>query len=167
MEAYGAGYEKIKSFGGKVTHTSFGAITKMLADGRADLFMQVITVGHPAMTEIATTTKVTFLSIREDVIRKLSFYGWVTATIPAGSFKDQDQKIPTVSLTTNLLTTDKMPRDLAYTITKVICENQEALSKGHAGLKSFNSKVAWKLENVGIPLHPGVEKYYKEKGWMS
>ena len=166
MEAYGAGYDEIKSFGGKVTHTSFSVIAKMLVDGRADLFMQVITVGHPAMTEIATTTDVTFLSLREDVVKKLSQYGWIPATIPAGTFKHQDQKVPTVGLTTNLIATDKMPNDLAYAITKAICENQETLSKGHAGLKSFNPRVAWKAENLGVPLHPGAERFYKEKGLM-
>lgn len=166
MEAYGAGYDEIKSFGGNVTHTSFSVIAKMLADGRADLFMHVITVGHPAMTEIATTTDVTFLSLREDVVKKLSQYGWIPATIPAGTFKHQDQKVPTVGLTTNLITTDKMSNELAYKITKIICENQQALSKGHAGLKSFNPRVAWKAENLGVPLHPGAEKFYKEKGWM-
>jgi hypothetical protein len=33
-------------------------------------------------------------------------------------------------------------------------------------LKAFNPQVGWKPENLGLPLHPGAEKYFKEKGWL-
>jgi TRAP-type uncharacterized transport system substrate-binding protein len=59
-----------------------------------------------------------------------------------------------------------LPNEVAYAVTKALCENRDALAKGHAGLKYFNPQVGWKPENLGIPLHPGAEKYYKEKGWM-
>jgi TRAP-type uncharacterized transport system substrate-binding protein len=28
------------------------------------------------------------------------------------------------------------------------------------------AKDAWRPENVGIPLHPGAVRYYRERGWM-
>lgn len=166
MEAVGAPYKTIESFGGKVTHTSFGVITKMIVDGQADVFMQVVTEGHPAMTEIAITADVVFLGLSEEVIKKLTGFGWNAATLPANTFKGQTEPIPTVGTTTNLITTDKLPSDAAYAITKAICENREALAKGHAGLKPFNPQLGWRPENLGLPLHPGAEKYFREKGWM-
>lgn len=165
-EAVGAGYKAIESFGGKVTHTSFGVITKMLAEGQADVFMQVVTAGHPAMTEIAITTEVTFLGLEEEVVKKLTRYGWSPVSLPAGTFKGQNTKTPTIGTTTCLMTNDKMLTDVAYAITRAICESREPLSKGHAGLKPFNPEVGWKPENLGLPLHPGAEKFFKEKGWM-
>ena len=30
----------------------------------------------------------------------------------------------------------------------------------------FNPMTSWKPENVGLPLHPGAERAYREKGWM-
>jgi len=166
MEAVGAGYKEIESFGGRVTHTSFGVISKMITEGQADLFMQVITAGHPAMTEIALTAEVNFLGLSEEVIRKVASFGWNPASIPAGTFKGQDTKIPTVGTATTLITTDQMPSDAAYAVTRAICENFDYLSKGHAALKAFNPQAGWKPEILGLPLHPGAEKYYKEKGWM-
>jgi len=166
MEANGAGYKEIESFGGRVTHTSFGVISKLITEGQADLFMQVITAGHPAMTEIALTAEVNFLGLSEEVIKKLANFGWNPAFIPAGTFKGQDIKMPTVGTATTLITTDQMPNDIAYAVTRAICENREYLSKGHAGLKTFNPQVGWKPENLGLPIHPGAEKYFKEKGWM-
>jgi TRAP transporter TAXI family solute receptor len=166
MEAVGAGYKEIESFGGRVTHSSFGVISKLITEGQADLFMQVITAGHPAMTEIALTAEVNFLGLSEEVIQKLAHFGWNPASIPAGTFKGQNTKIPTVGTATTLIATDQMPDDVAYAVTRAICENHEYLSKGHAALKAFNPHLGWKPENLGLPLHPGAEKYYKEKGWM-
>jgi hypothetical protein len=166
MEAVGAPYKTIESFGGKVTHTSFGVITKMVVDGQADVFMQVVTVGHPAMTEIAITADVVFLGLNDEVIKKLSAFGWVPATLPANTFKGQTAPVPTIGTATSLIATDKLPDEVAYAVTKALCENREALAKGHAGLKAFNPQVGWKPENLGLPLHPGAEKYFKEKGWL-
>jgi len=166
MDTLGAGYKEIESYGGKVTHTSFGVIAKMLADGQADVFMQVVTAGHPAMTEIAITTEVTFLGLSDEVIKRLTAFGWSPATIPAGTFKGQHTPNPTIGTTTVLITTDKFPIDAAYAVTKAVCESRDFLSKGHAGLKSFKPELSWKPEKLGLPLHPGAEKYFKEKGWM-
>jgi uncharacterized protein len=166
MDAVGAGYKTIESYGGRVTHTSFGVITKMLTDGQADVFMQVVTAGHPAMTEIALTTDLTFLSLEEEVIKKVTSHGWYPAVLPAGTFRGQNAKCATIGTTTSLFTTDKMSNEAAYAITKAICDGQPFLSKGHAGLKPFNPQKGWRPENLGMPLHPGAEKYYKEKGWM-
>jgi TRAP transporter TAXI family solute receptor len=166
MEGVGAPYKTIESFGGKVTHTSFGVITKMLVDGQADVFMQVVTAGHPAMTEIAITADVVFLGLNDEVIKKLSAFGWVPATLPANTFKGQTAPVPTIGTATSLIAADKLPDEVAYAVTKALCENRETLAKGHAGLKAFNPQVGWKPENLGLPLHPGAEKYFKEKGWM-
>lgn len=166
MEAVGAPYKTIESFGGKVTHTSFGVITKMMVDGQADVFMQVVTAGHPAMTEIAITADVVFLGLSDEVVKKLSAFGWSPATLPAKTFHGQTTPVHTIGTSTSLIATDKLPNDTAYAVTKALCENREALGKGHAGLKYFNPQVAWKPENLGLPLHPGAERYYKEKGWM-
>jgi len=38
--------------------------------------------------------------------------------------------------------------------------------KAHSGFKDFTPEEAGKLEKFGIPLHPGAEKYYREKGMI-
>jgi TRAP-type uncharacterized transport system substrate-binding protein len=35
-----------------------------------------------------------------------------------------------------------------------------------AGLAAFDPQTAWQSEKVGIPLHPGAERAYREKGWL-
>jgi TRAP transporter TAXI family solute receptor len=166
MEAYGISEKDIKSWGGSITQTSFGAIVSAMKDGRANAFIQVITPGHPSVTELATTTGLRFLSLREDVINKLAATGWDRSIMPAGTFKGQDEAVRTTGFTTTLITTEEFPEDLAYLVTKIVCENKDALVKAYAGMKVFDPATAWKPDKVGIPLHVGALKYYKEKGWM-
>jgi len=166
MGAVDASFDQIRSFGGRVTHTSYGNITKMLVDGQADLHMHVVTAGHPSMSEIAITADVIFLDIPPEAMKKMLALGWTQATLPANTFKGQTRPVSTIGTTTNLFTTDKLPNDVAYAITKSICENSKTISTGHAGLKVFTPARAWKPENVGLPLHPGAEKYYREKGFI-
>jgi TRAP-type uncharacterized transport system substrate-binding protein len=51
-------------------------------------------------------------------------------------------------------------------VTKAILDNKDALVRGHAGLAEFDPKTAWHADEVGIPLHPGAERAYREKGWL-
>jgi uncharacterized protein len=166
MASVDASYETIRSMGGRVTHTSYQIVSNMLTDGKADLFMHVVTAGHPAMSEIALTADVVFQNIPDEALKKLTALGWNPATLPANTFKGQTTPIKTIGTSTNLLCSDKLPDDVAYAITKALCEGSKTLVAGHAGLKDFKPELAWKPELLGVPLHPGAEKFYREKGWM-
>ena len=65
-----------------------------------------------------------------------------------------------------LITNKDLPEQVAYTITKTVIENKDALVRGHAGLTQFDPTTAWQPDRVGIPLHFGAERAYREKGWM-
>jgi hypothetical protein len=51
---------------------------------------------------------------------------------------------------------------MAYEVTKALFENTETLGQVHPKGKEISLKTA--LQSVSIPLHPGAEKYYREKG---
>lgn len=166
LEGSGLTYEEIKNNGGSVSHTTFDVIQQAFQDGRADMMIQVITKGHQAFTEIALTTPVKFMDIDEEVIKKLEGIGYDSAELPAGGFKGQDKPVKTVGFTTVLIGNDDFPEDQAYQITKLISENKVELETGHKALGAFRPEEAWKPEKLGIPLHPGAEKYYRERGWL-
>jgi hypothetical protein len=83
--------------------------------------------------------------------------------LPAKSFKGQDQNVPLVGWPTILAAHKDIQPAVAYILTKAIVENKADLVKGHAGFKDFNPDDAWMVQSFGIPLHPGAEKYYREK----
>jgi TRAP transporter TAXI family solute receptor len=109
---------------------------------------------------------VRFLGLDPDAARALAPLGYNPATMPAETFKGQSEPVKTVGFPTVLITNKDLPEAVAYTVTKTVLDNKDALVRGHAGLGEFDPKTAWQPDKVGIPLHPGAEKAYREKGWM-
>src|SRR5204862_388314 len=79
--------------------------------------------------------------------------GYAPATRPANAFKGQTETVRTVGFPTVLITNKHLSEPIAYTITKAVLENKDALVRGHAGLAEFDPATAWQSEKVGIPLH--------------
>jgi len=63
-----------------------------------------------------------------------------------------------------LLVLSTVPDELVYNITKALVENQKALLDGWGSLKWATPKNT--IENTAFKLHPGTEKYYREKGFL-
>ncbi len=166
LREYGMSYADLKGWGGTITHANYNIVVDAFKDGRADLLVAVVTPKHPSISEIATFTDVRFLAIEPERVKSLASLGYKAATMPPDTFKNQPQPVNTVGFPTVLITNAGLAEPLAYTITKTIVENKDALVRGHAGLAEFDPKTAWQPDEVGLPLHPGAERLYREKGWM-
>jgi TRAP transporter TAXI family solute receptor len=166
LREYGLTYADLRSAGGSVTQVGYNVIVDAFKDGRADVLIAVITPKHPSITEIATFTDVKFLPVEPERVAGLQALGYVPDTMPANVFKGQAQPVNTVGFPTVLITNKDLPEPVAYTVTRTLLENKEALVRGHAGLAVFEPQTAWRAEKVGLPLHPGAERAFREKGYM-
>jgi len=166
LRAIGSGYSEVKALGGTTTHVGYNVIVDAFKDGRADVLFAVITPKHPSVSEIANDGNVKFLGLDPETTKALLPLGYVAATMPANTFKSQPEPVATVGFPTVLITNKELPEPIAYTVTKTVVENKEALVRGHGGLAEFDPQTAWQADKVGIPLHPGAERAYREKGWM-
>ncbi|NQU12796.1 MAG: TAXI family TRAP transporter solute-binding subunit [Desulfobacteraceae bacterium] len=165
MEAYGINiYKDLKAWGGKVTNTSFPSALDMVKDGQANAFAHVSTPGHPSWTQLATMVKIRFLPIDERIRNEfIKKYGFSKGTIPKGTFRGVEKDIPVLGFSTNLITSAKLPEDVAYKITKAIATHKKDLVTTYKAARVFNPKKAW---DSTVPLHPGAKKYYQEMGYM-
>jgi len=166
LRAYGIAYTDLKAWGGSTTHVGYNVIVDAFKDGRADLLLAVVTPKHPSVTELTTFSDVKFLAIEPDTIKALAPLGYTAATMAANTFKNQPEPVNTVGFPTVLITNRDLPEPVAYTVTRTLIDNKEALVRGHAGLAQFDPHTAWQPDKVGVPLHPGAERAYREKGWM-
>ena len=166
LRAAGMSYNDIKAWGGSTSHVGYNIIIDAFKDGRADILFAVVTPKHPSVSEIVTAVDVEFLGLDADTSKALLPLGYTAATMPAETFKNQTKPVATVGFPTVLITNKELPDPIAYTITRTVIDNKDALVRGHAGLAEFEPKTAWQPDKVGIPLHPGAEKAYREKGWM-
>ncbi|MBI3434291.1 MAG: hypothetical protein HY056_04325 [Proteobacteria bacterium] len=168
LEIAGADEKTLASRGGSYEFGTFDMVKNRFAAGSGDIFVQVATIGHPSISEIAQSTPVTFLQpTRDELSIMTKRYGWESKALPKGSFKGQEHDVLLPSTTTTLFASTALADDLAYTIVKTICEKTDRLHKAHKALAKFDcAHGAWKMQVTGLPLHAGAERYYKERGWL-
>lgn len=139
-----------------------------MKDGQMDAFFFV--GGYPtgAIAELASQADVTLVPIEGEVAEKiLADYSFFAAdTIPAGTYQGQTADIATISVGAQWITSSEQSEELIYGITKALWnDNTRALlDGGHSKGKLIVQDGA--LDGLGIPLHPGAEKFYKEVGLL-
>jgi uncharacterized protein len=163
LGAYGLTEKDIKA-----EHLKPNASGDLLRDGALDAFFFV--GGYPvgAIVELATSAGVELVPIAGPEIDKLLAENkfFATDTIPANTYGSQSADVPTISVNAILVTSAKQDADLIYGITKAIWNDntRKLLDSGHAKGKLIKKETA--TVGVGIPLHPGAEKFYKEAGLL-
>lgn len=167
LESIGCSYEDIISWGGSVTHTDFASIVAAYQDGKCDFFMQHVSVGHAAFTELCTTADVRIGRLDDESLTYLQERGYSVAAMPANSFNGQTEEVRCAGITTSLVTTEALPDEVAYRIVKQIYENPDELALGHSGFADFDRENCADSELLGgLPMHEGAVRYYKEIGLM-
>ena len=166
LEALGSSRDKIEADGGEIIQVATPQIPGVIRDGRADVYIDTVINGHPTITEVSLTGDVRFVDVPQKALDLLAENGLTPGEYGPDWFEGQTGSTKGADLGTVLIASAGLSDDVAYQITKAIVENAEALGEAHAAWKSFDPEAAFKPENVGIPLHPGAERYYAERGWM-
>jgi TRAP transporter TAXI family solute receptor len=117
----------------------------------------------PMVMELVATTPIRLLEIGDAEYKKL---GEVDATyshtvIPAETYKGVSVDTRTVASPVVMYTTEDLPEELAYKLTKAFWENRKFVAEAHATGKGLDVKgVRYGVARV----HPGAARYYKEAG---
>lgn len=165
LESLGMTRETVRRNGGAILELAVNQIADRIADGRADIYFEGAVRGHPTLTEVTTTTPMVFYPLSGRMLEFLSARGLKPDPLPAW-FKGQRGAVAAADCGTILIARDDLAEEVAYLITKTICENREAMARAHKAWAEFEPAAAGRMENTGIPLHPGAERYYREKGWL-
>jgi len=163
LEQYGITYDKIKKWGGKVQHLSHPEATNLFRDGHLDLYIASAGLGHAAVTEMCMIRDMVFLSIEGQPNEELcSKFGYYPASLPSGSFKGIEKEVPVVGYSGILIANVDIEDEVAYALARGIYEGHNDIANAY---KAIENRPAEDVAKVNpIPLHPGAERYYKEKG---
>ncbi len=138
-----------------------------LGDNKVDAI--IYTVGHPngSIQEAVSTTDAVLVPVTGPAIDKLisenPFYA--TATIPGGMYKGTDSDTTTFGVKATFVTSADVPDDVVYEVVKAVFDNFDRFKKLHPAFEILKEEDMISQGN-SAPLHPGAEKYYKERGWM-
>lgn len=146
----------------KVEYLPYAESVELLKNRQIDVTLQSSGLGSPALRDLANAADVIFVTIPPSVIAKVGDAAYVSAPIPANTYKGQTTDIPTASVINFLVTHDGVSKDVVYRMTRSMFENLNDLVAAHAAAKSVKLQTA--TANMPIPLHPGAEKYYREMG---
>ena len=138
-----------------------------LCDNKIDGFAYV--VGHPAanIQDPTTTCNARLVPLVGPGIEKLiaSHPYFAEVIIPGGMYNANDTDTKTFGVLATIVTSAKVPDDVVYTVTRAIFENFEDFKRLHPAFAHLDPQNMVKDGN-SAPLHPGAERYYKEKGWL-
>ncbi len=144
-----------------------GAASEALRNGKIDAFFVV--AGYPtgSLVELSSAAKIKLVPISgagaDALVAKYGFFA--SSSIPAGTYEGV-AATPTVAVGAQWFTSAKEDDELIYNITKALWNKQtrKLLDVGHAKGKTITLETA--LNGVGVPLHPGAERFYKEAGMI-
>ena len=160
LEANGLGLSDIQE-----ENLKGAAATEALRNGKVDALF--IVAGYPtgALVELASAADMKLVPIDGDGAKALTDkYGFFASSdIPADTYEGVDG-VTTVAVGAQWFTSAKEDEDLIYNITKALWnkESRKLLDVGHAKGKTITPDSA--LNGVGVPLHAGAERFYKEAG---
>ncbi|WP_108660825.1 TAXI family TRAP transporter solute-binding subunit [Acuticoccus kandeliae] len=142
-------------------------MAQALCDGKIDAM--IYTVGHPAaaIQEAVNSCDVDLIDVDGPPIEKLiadnPYYR--AAVIPGGMYKGNDEDINTFGVGATLITSADVSDDVVYALVKAVFDNFDQFKQLHPAFANLKEEEMIK-DGLSAPLHPGAEKYYKERGWM-
>jgi TRAP transporter TAXI family solute receptor len=142
-----------------------GAAADALRNGRIDAFFVV--AGYPTGTlvELASAADIKLVPIDGAGADALTdAYGFFASSdIPADTYEGVDA-VTTVAVGAQWYTSANEDEELIYNITAALWndETRTLLDVGHAKGSTITIETA--LSGVGVPLHPGAERFYREAG---
>jgi TRAP transporter TAXI family solute receptor len=136
-----------------------------IKDNQLDAFF--IVAGYPtgAVAELASSVGAEMIPIdgpeAEALVKKYGFFA--AEAIPAGVYEGIGET-KTLSVGAQWVVGAGVDEELVYEITKAVWNDnsRKLLDSGHAKGKAIT--LATSLNGVGIPLHPGAARFYKEAG---
>ena len=137
-----------------------------MADGQLDAFFIVGGTPLSALAQLASLKGMELYALSDDerakFLKAVPYY--YEDTIKAGTYDGQKADIKTVAVGAQWVVGADVPEALVYDVTAALWNDntRKLLDSGHVKAKEIQLKSA--LQAVNTPLHPGAEKFYKEKG---
>ena len=142
-----------------------------LADGQLDAYFYAAGWPVSAMVQLSSTKGMELHSFTDADLKKINdiIPAYIPSSIPANVYEGVDYEVKTPAVSALLVVSSDLSDDLVYGITKALWNKntRKLLDNGHAKGKQITAETALDgVSALGVPLHPGSEKFYKEAGLL-
>jgi TRAP transporter TAXI family solute receptor len=149
---------------GRVSYVSYTDAVSLMKDNNAQLFTLGTTVPASAIMDLASARDIKIVDIPDDkfqAMRKLN-PGYTKLKIPAGSYPKQTQDVQTIGYATHLIARCDLDPNVVYKVLKGMVAAKADLTAVAKAMGDATPKMM--AEDIGVPMHPGATRYYKEVG---
>jgi uncharacterized protein len=160
-------YRAWQSAGAKFVRGAYPEQARAFKDRHVDGTFTFLAWPGESITEASHGRALKLLSLPEPLLEHLAELGIGKGTIPAGTYPkavNANEPVTSATMGTTVTVSAKMTNDLAYTLAQTLNDNPERVRAIHTSLADYNPALGYL--HVGVPLHPGAERYYREKGYL-
>lgn len=162
LQVYGLGYSDMT----RVSHVSYTDAVSLMKDNNAQAFTLGTTVPASSIMDLASARDIKLIPIPDDKfaeMRKLN-PGYTKLVIPANSYPKQTSDVAAVGYATHLIARCDLDEDVVYKVLKGMVAGNADLTAIAKVMGGTTPKVM--AEDIGVPMHKGAIKFYKEQGVM-
>ena len=167
MEYYKISYKDWEAAGAKFFRGSYAEQAGAFKDRNVDGTFTFLALPGASVTEASVGRTLKLLAFPKPLLQHLAGFGLGEGPIPAGTYpKAANGNEPVLSATmgTTITVNARMSNDTAYLLAKTLNDNVDRVRKIHGSLADYDPSKGHLY--LGVTLHPGAEKYYREKGWL-
>jgi TRAP transporter TAXI family solute receptor len=135
----------------------------LMKDGHAQAFTLGTTIPASSVMDLAAGRDMKLLDLTDALpeMKKIN-PGYTRVTVPANTYPKQDKDVGVIGYATHLVVSCKLPEDRVYTMVKTMAAHVADMAAVNKDMKSLTPKGM--AEDIGVPLHPGARKFYRESG---
>jgi len=143
---------------------SYGEVVQGIKDGSIDAGFLAGAAPMASYNELSSSKDVRIIPVDEEVIQKVvkDYPYYYRSLVKAGTYKNINKDIPILAFGVIILTHEKTDENLVYNLLKTVVDKNADLVAVHKVAKQMQPDSL--LNGIGIPLHPGVQKYMDEHG---
>jgi TRAP transporter TAXI family solute receptor len=160
-------YKAWESAGAKFFRGSYTEQAGAFKDRNVDGTFTFLALPGASITEASVGRTLKLMAFPEALLADLGKFGLGKGPIPAGTYpkaSNGNEPVTSATMGTTVTVSAKMPNDLAYTLAKTLNDNPDRVRKIHGSLADYEPAQGHLY--LGVPLHPGAERYYREKGYL-
>ena len=158
LQVHGLSYSHVKaSF-----QASYTDAVDLMKDGHAQAFTLGTTVPASSVMDLASARDIKLIGIDDKILADMKKInpGYSKSTIPANTYPKQDKPLDVIGYATHIVVACNLPEQLVYNMVKTMAGNVSDMAAVNKAITGLTPKMM--AEDVGVPLHPGAAKYYKE-----
>ena len=88
--------------------------------------------------------------------------GYSKLTIKAGTYPKLSKDVDVIGYATHIVASCDLPEDMVYKMVKAMAANVSDMAASNKAIAELTPKIM--AEDIGVPLHKGALKFYKEAG---